>query len=307
MEGRSNCQGIETSNHPVHIPSTSDISNVLCSHNTEYNYCHRSHSGGMSEENTNPLFVRPLGTPRHPLGSLNGVSPTCTQGEKLVYRDVVDPAGHISGYNVDLDKENNEDAAPVSQVCQVAERMGHGRSQGRQNGRGMGEAEEGSIRLYHPWQTHLVSIQVAPRPLSPIPNGFKMNHRPQYIPFHIVDRDRATVPAKYVKVKITNNPHAYGMLHSTGEVYKGLVHAVLVLDITHVPRLGVDDLVSLHFDYTDVLCIDNALARVGDRSLVAEVHRFRHIKRWFAELDEQMKTLESEMWALQTRQRQCVG
>ena len=46
---------------------------------------------------------------------------------------------------------------------------------------------------------------------------------------------------------------------------------------------------------------------MGDRSLAAEVHRFRHIKKQFAELDEQMKTLESEMWALQTRQRQCIG
>ena len=82
---------------------------------------------------------------------------------------------------------------------------------------------------------------------------------------------------------------------------------VTVLDITHVPRLSPDDLVSLRFDYPDATRIDNALARVGDRSLVAEVHRFCHIKRRFAELDEQMKTLEGEMWMLQTKQRQCVG
>ena len=97
------------------------------------------------------------------------------------------------------------------------------------------------------------------------------------------------------------------MLTSQGEVYKGLVHAAPVLDITHVPRLGADDLVSLRFDYADASRIDNALARVGDKSLCAEVHRFRHIKKRFAELDAQMKTLESEMWALQTQQRQCVG
>ena len=64
---------------------------------------------------------------------------------------------------------------------------------------------------------------------------------------------------------------------------------------------------SLCFDYVDTSQIDNALARVGDKSLCAEVHCFCHIKKWFAELDAQMKTLESEMWALQTRQRQCVG
>ena len=134
-----------------------------------------------------------------------------------------------------------------------------------------------------------------------------MNHGPQYVPFHIVNRDGITVPAKYVRVKMTNDPYAYGMLTSAGEVYKGLLHAAPVLDITHVPRLGAEDLHSLCFDYMDASRIDNALARVGDKSLCAEVHRFRCIKRRFAELEEQMKVLESEMWALQTRQRQCVG
>ena len=127
-----------------------------------------------------------------------------------------------------------------------------------------------------------------------------MNQGPQYVPFHIVNRDGVTVPAKYIKVKMTNDPYAYGMLDSQGEVYKGLIHAAPVLDITHVPHLGADDLASLHFDYADASRIDNALARVGDKSLCAEVHRFRHIKRRFAELDAQMKTLEAEMWALQT-------
>ena len=134
-----------------------------------------------------------------------------------------------------------------------------------------------------------------------------MNHGPQYVPFHIVNRDGVTVPAKYVKTKMTNDPYAFGMLNSTGEVYKGLIHAAPVLDLTRVPRLGAEDLASLRADYEDASRIDNALARVGDKSLCAEVHRFRCIKKRFGELEQQMKTLEAEMWALQTRQRQCVG
>ena len=134
-----------------------------------------------------------------------------------------------------------------------------------------------------------------------------MNHGPQYVLFHIVNRDGVTVPAKYIKVKMTNDPYAYGMLNATGEVYKGLIHAAPVLDLTTVPRLGPDVLQSLRFDYADASRIDNALARIGDKSLCAEVHRFHHIKKRFAELEEQMKVLEVEMWALQARQRQCVG
>ena len=65
--------------------------------------------------------------------------------------------------------------------------------------------------------------------------------------------------------------------------------------------------VSLQFDYQDTSCIDNAIAHIGDQSLAAEVHHFCHIKRHFTELEAQMKTLEEEMWMLQTRQRQCMG
>ena len=57
----------------------------------------------------------------------------------------VDAAGYLCGYNVDLDKENDEDAVQVSQVCQDAEGMGHGRGRGRQSGGRMGKAEEGPI------------------------------------------------------------------------------------------------------------------------------------------------------------------
>ena len=134
-----------------------------------------------------------------------------------------------------------------------------------------------------------------------------MNHGSQYVPFHIVNRDRVTVLAKYIKVKMTNDPYAYGMLNSMREVYKGLIHAAPMLDVTHIPCLGAKDLTSLRFDYVDASPIDNALACVGDKSLCAEVHRFCCIKKRFVELDVQMKTLESEMWALQTWQRQCVG
>ena len=41
MEGRPNRQGTPAPQPPVRIPSTSDISDILCCHNSEYNYCHR--------------------------------------------------------------------------------------------------------------------------------------------------------------------------------------------------------------------------------------------------------------------------
>ena len=63
VEGRPNRQGTPALRPPVRIPSTSDLSDVLCCHDTEYAYCHRTHAAGMSETGTNPVFVRPPGTP----------------------------------------------------------------------------------------------------------------------------------------------------------------------------------------------------------------------------------------------------
>ena len=105
MEGRPNRQGMPAPRPLVRIPSTSDISDVLCCHQSEYNYCHQTHIEGESETGPDPVFVLPPGTPRHPLGSLKGVSPTCTQGEKPLHGDAVDDAGHFRGYDVDSEKE----------------------------------------------------------------------------------------------------------------------------------------------------------------------------------------------------------
>ena len=149
------------------------------------------------------------------------------QGEKPLYGDVVTPSGHICGYLInddDEEKENNQDAASLSRVRQVAERMEDGTGRGRRSGRGVAAAETGPIRLYHPWQTHSVGVQ-AERSESPIPRKFEPNVGPAYVPFHIINREGRPVPAKYVRVKMTNDPYMYGMLNSTGEVFKGMIHA----------------------------------------------------------------------------------
>ena len=231
------------------------------------------------------------------------------QGEEPVGGYIANTSGHIQiqGYDIDSDKENHEDAVQVLRVCQVAEGMGHGRGEGRRGGGGVAETEEGPIRLYHPWSAHSIAVQTDSRARSPVPNGFEPNLGPAYIPFHIINKDGHTIPAKYVKVQMTNDPYAYGMINSEGEVFKGLIHTAPVLNITHVPHITSEDLVSLHFNYLNASRINNALAHVGDQSLVAEVHQFRHIKKRFTELEAQMKILEEEMWMLQTRQRQCVG
>ena len=103
----------------------------------------------------------------------------------------------------------------------------------------MAEAEEGPLRLYHPWSAHLIAVQTDGCAKSPVTKGFEPNLGPVYVPFHIIDQDGCTILAKYVKVKMTNDPYAYGMINGKGEVFKGLIHAAPVLDITYVPRVTI--------------------------------------------------------------------
>ena len=146
VEGRTDPQGALAPHSAVRIPSTSDLSAIVCSHSLEPDYCHDcANARWRTVEDSHAIFVRPPGTPRHPLGSLDGVSPTCTQGEEPLYGDAVTPSGCIRGYliNDDDDKENHKDAAQVSRVCKDAEGMEDGRGRGRRSGRRMGAAEEG--------------------------------------------------------------------------------------------------------------------------------------------------------------------
>src|ERR1700727_1109002 len=130
MGGRTHFSGALAPPIAVRIPSTSDISAIACSHSRDPEYCHDcADARWRSTEDSHAIFVRPPGTPRHPMGSLNGVSPTCTQGEEPLYGDAVTPSGRIRGYLVDeeSDKENYEDAARVSRVRKDAKGVEDGR------------------------------------------------------------------------------------------------------------------------------------------------------------------------------------
>ena len=86
VEGRTDLQGVLALQSVVRIPSTSDISAIRCSHSCDPDYCHNcADARWHTTEDSHAIFVRPPGTPQHPMGSLDGVSPTCTQGEEPLY------------------------------------------------------------------------------------------------------------------------------------------------------------------------------------------------------------------------------
>ena len=91
----------------------------------------------------------------------------------------------------------------------------------------MGEAEDGPIRLYHPWNQRSVGVQQSE---SPIPEGYEQNDKHNYIPFPITNEHGRTVPAKYVAVFMAANPYAPGKLTSNGPAYTGEIHAAPCFD-----------------------------------------------------------------------------
>ena len=194
-------QGLPQSSSPVSVTTVSNISNVLCAYNRPTEYCH-GHKHHV-------VFVPPP----------EGECFACNLLQHMREAHEVG-IGPLTGYSIgndDSDKENNPNATEIPPQSQGQGMGSCSRHQGRHRGgrQGVGDAEEGPIRLYHPWQTHLVRVQ-AGRSTSPIPRFFELNQGPAYIPFLIPNDQGRKVPAKYVSVHMTTNPYTLGKLTSDG-------------------------------------------------------------------------------------------
>jgi hypothetical protein len=113
--------------------------------------------------------------------------------------------------------------------------------------------------------------------LSPTPDGFIRNQGLNYVPFRIPNTDgRGVAPVKYVMVRMGINPTVVGCMYKGGVVYQGDVHAAPSDDHgDHVPDYTHEQLRHFRSDYAQRDEVDEALEHIGDKSLLAEVSRFR--------------------------------
>jgi hypothetical protein len=110
-------------------------------------------------------------------------------------------------------------------------------------------------------------------PLSPSSQGYKINRGVNYISCNILDRFSHEVPARFIKPHLNiDNPYVEARLEMDGPVYRSEIHATPVndRDDTH-PELTNESLCLLELGYRDRNAVEDALGRVGDRSLGAEV------------------------------------
>jgi hypothetical protein len=91
-----------------------------------------------------------------------------------------------------------------------------------------------------------------------------------------------------------------------GRVYRGEIHATPVNDRDDAhPELTNKSLCMLEPGYRDHTAVEDALGRVGDRSLGAEVTRWNALKKKVKCIQDQIREREDQLFALSVDQRVC--
>ena len=108
-----------------------------------------------------------------------------------------------------------------------------------------------------------------------IPEDFEINEGDQAIPFTITDRFGRPTPARYIRVNMTSNPYVIARLTANGPDYRGELHTTPYNGPEEVEPLTDEAMRMLEPDFPAVEHVSNALRRMGDRTLWAEVIRYR--------------------------------
>jgi hypothetical protein len=148
----------------------------------------------------------------------------------------------------------------------------------------------------------------AARPVSPTPPGFEHNRGPTFIPFCIQDNGRET-PARYIRAHLdAPNPYVEGRLSLDGPMYHSEIHAAAIHDVDiPPPPITADILRLLHTDYMGHDRVDEALGEIGDRSLIAEVARYRRLERKRKSFQDSITRVEDQLFTCDIERRMCIS
>jgi hypothetical protein len=225
--------------------------------------------------------------------------------------------------------ENHQDAAQVSPVYNygeeiasivaqglgidqevAAEGLGVRTQGGRRQGRGRGNGSQQIPAARSPTHTQQTQGPGAPRRIaSPVPAGFEHNQGPAYIPFRIRNEHGGETPARYIRAHLdAPNPFVEGRLSLNGPTYHSEIHAAPVVDVDVPPPLITADILRLlDTDYMGRDRVDEALGEIGDRSLRAEVNRYRRLERKRKAFQESIRRLEDQMFTADIERRMSVS
>jgi hypothetical protein len=104
------------------------------------------------------------------------------------------------------------------------------------------------------------------------------------------------------------NPFVEGRLSLDGPTYHSEIHAQAIHDVNVPPPLITADILRLlHTDYMGHDRVDEALSEIGDRSLIAEVSRYRHLERKRKSFQESITRLEDQLFTVDVELCMCVS
>jgi hypothetical protein len=192
----------------------------------------------------------------------------------------------------------------------AAEGLGLRSRRGRRGGQGRGNRSQPVPDNEHPVNTQPTQPrQSARRPTSPTPPGFEHNRGPAYIPFRIRTDTGGETPARYIRAHLdAPNPFVEGRLSLNGPTYHSEIHTAPIVDIDiPPPPISADILRLLDTDYMGHDNVDEAIGEIGDRSLRAEVNRYRRLERKRRSFQESIRRLEDQMFTTDVERRMCVS
>jgi hypothetical protein len=192
----------------------------------------------------------------------------------------------------------------------AAEGLGVRTRGSRRQGRGRGNGSQQIPAARSPTHTQQTQGPRAPRRVtSPVPAGFEHNRGPAYIPFRIRNEHGGETPARYIRAHLdAPNPFVEGRLSLNGPTYHSEIHAAPIVDVDVPPPLITADILRLlDTDYMGHDRVDEALGEIGDRSLRAEVNRYRRLERKCKAFQESIRRLEDQMFTTDVERRMSVS
>jgi hypothetical protein len=192
----------------------------------------------------------------------------------------------------------------------AAEGLGIRHRRGRRGGQGRGSRPQPVPDARRPANAQPTQERLpARRPSSPTPAGFEHNRGPAFIPFRIRNKHGGETPARYIRAHLDGpNPYVEGCLSLNGPTYHSEIHAAAIHDLDVPPPMITADLLRLlDTDYMGHERVDEALGEIGDRSLQAEVNRYRRLSRKRKSFEESIRRLEDQMFTNDVERRMCTS
>ena len=107
-----------------------------------------------------------------------------------------------------------------------------------------------------------------------VPEDFEINKGDQAIPFTITDQFGHPTPARYIQVHMTGNLYVVAHVTANGPNYQGELHATPYNGTEPIDVLTDEAIRMLEPDFPAAELVSDALRRIGDRTLWAEVIQF---------------------------------